>query len=307
MPSPEWFFSTLSQSMGAIVGFIITIAAVLYQLEKNEKQNRTARLREELIEFEKKYNNAIFSAIEGLKQPFEDSLPSSEYDPENSSLEDIKNIPDEDLEGHPITSRVWMVSYHISCLLDRVSPDESPERHYLLSKADVEEIEASAEYLSNHIIGEGDSIVYEISYSGAVDKDEISASDEIFDTESIEYIDLDRWFSSHFEQHQEESQLDGSDLISLHNFYQELYHDSRILAKSSQNTILEQNSTISKLLAPIIGLIIVGVVLPLLSLLSLPGGGISIGYTLLSIYQATLVGVSTFLSIHIICAIWSNI
>lgn len=57
--NPAWFFSTLSQSTAAVVGFIIAVTTVTYSIEQQKRMEKVSEFRDILKEIGGKYTHSV--------------------------------------------------------------------------------------------------------------------------------------------------------------------------------------------------------------------------------------------------------
>jgi hypothetical protein len=82
MAFPEPFFTIFPQVIATLSGLLITLTAVLYQLESSRKRNKAAELRSLLIEFDQKYSDSLRRVMEILEESFDKEVPATISNPE---------------------------------------------------------------------------------------------------------------------------------------------------------------------------------------------------------------------------------
>jgi len=65
--TPEWFLSTLAQSMAVVVEFNITLVTLLISLKFNRKQRRSDEYKEETHNFKNKCGSVLDTPTLNLK------------------------------------------------------------------------------------------------------------------------------------------------------------------------------------------------------------------------------------------------
>lgn len=181
MASPEWFFSTIAQATAAIVGFVIAFSAVIYQNERQRREQRTESLREGLSELRTKYKDIVetMSTSFGKRVDLElesmgpsdpkyrDADPADypgdhlgletraaiqEYldDPLNSDATEFEDQLEEwERVDKPITILTYFHLLRVRDLLDRIQPSSNTTSHYLLSLDEFDTLGESLEILTN--------------------------------------------------------------------------------------------------------------------------------------------------------------
>jgi hypothetical protein len=162
MASPEWFFSTLAQSSAAIIGFVLAFSAVIHQLERQQREKRTDKLRDELIELRYKYGNVIHNMILLLTsiEPKVTELEENGY-----KLEQTAVSPEEVLNKfrnnsdilHPRSASISLFLSHVMGFLQRISADSGSTRDYLLSSDKFDMMRSAIEDIDHLMFGEYDN------------------------------------------------------------------------------------------------------------------------------------------------------
>lgn len=304
MADPVWFFSALAQAMSAIVGFVITIAAVIYQLDQNSRRERTENLRERLRHLENEYQPPINSIMEMLKQPYDDRMPTDF--PPNSELSTttIDELISEIERSYPIRDKIWLYCNYISYLLDRISEENESSEIYLLDIEEIEELVRATETVSELIYGGEKTLQSRIEQES--DQDSVSVSEDLFKNENNEYINLDDWFTQHFDEYNQEQSLNGRNLLSIYNFFDEFNRDTQVILAESEHTTLSQDKYMKNLRWPMLLLLLFGVITPLGAIIELQTNFQTKFLTVLS-FQVILLGVLTTVLGAIIYILWSNI
>ena len=267
MTTPVWFFSSLAQSIAAIAGFIITVGTVIYQLDQNERRNRTESLRKKLREYNNKYEPAINSTMELLKQPYDDETPTELPEDSDLSPSRISCVVDKKEREYPVRDEIWMYCRNISVIMEKITNEDDSGELFLLSEDDIEELATSAERLSN-LVYRGEYTLQN-SIKKAKGKDDISVKECVFDEKNTEYICLNDWFDQHLETHRQSEYLNGTNLISISTLFNELRYDSRLIKTESKHTSLTKNIQLISLLRPILLLVLFGIITPLAMIIKL--------------------------------------
>lgn len=181
MASPEWFFATIAQAIATIVGFVIAFSAVIYQIERQRREQRTEHLRDNLSDIRTKYQDLIavmatsfgkrvdleFESM-GPSDPKYRGVASDDYPGDHPGLntreaiqdyldDPLKIDPDEfedqleewEMVDKPMTILTYFHLRRINTLLDRIQPSSDTTSHYLLSTNEFDKMGKSVETLSD--------------------------------------------------------------------------------------------------------------------------------------------------------------
>lgn len=181
MASPEWFFSTIAQAAAAIVGFVIAFSAIIYQMERRRREQRTEELREHLSDLHSKYMDVIAVMASGFGMRVDLHLESlgpsdpryrdagpDDYPGEHRGLEAraaMQGYLDTPLETdaqefearfdeweEADKSMTFVTHLHllrVNELLGRMGPSEDITSHYLLSTDEFEKLGESVGALAD--------------------------------------------------------------------------------------------------------------------------------------------------------------
>lgn len=301
MVSAVWFFSALSQAMAAIVAFIITISTVIYQLEQSSRRDRTDELRNKLRELNKSYQPALYSVMELLKQPYDSQLPNNYPEESKLTVNKIEQIYQNISTDDKARDLVWIYCNYINHILNKIPEDTESSEIYLLTSDELSELELALGKLDSLIIN-GDPTL-QSSIEKACRGNNVSVRTEIFDQTSSEYADLDSWFDQHFDPHREVRSLEGTDLLSMSNFFSEFHNDVKKVLAESEYTILNHNDKMKQLFRPVILLLVVGVIVPLGSIIGLQMEEAYVEIDIMN-YQVALLSTTIILLIYIIHILW---
>lgn len=155
MAGTAWFSSTMAQASAAIAGLIIAFSAVHYQLERQQLEKRTEKLRDELISLRRKYYNVIKlmaaalspnpSQIETWSQETEQCI-SDPLGINADGLEDT--IQEADGIENPTTMCMYAHLSRIVELFKEIEESPKPELDYLLSSHQFAEMRKSTRLLA---------------------------------------------------------------------------------------------------------------------------------------------------------------
>ena len=175
MVDPAWFFSTLAQATATIIGFLIALAAVVYQLDKIEKRGKTRDLRNSYAEFRELYLPHFSLMSHHFLSLINERLPDDVA--ESESLEERKDEILTQEFDMPHTICLWSIVRDINLKLKSIAPAAEPENHYLLDHEDLEELEnyitEYREHLNKGLLGENPYLVNELSEEYNLDWDDV--------------------------------------------------------------------------------------------------------------------------------------
>jgi hypothetical protein len=298
MVNPAWFFSTLAQATAAIVGLLVSLSAIQYQLERQRRERRTEDLRDETIEFKEKYTDIIPSITSEFAQHADISFLGLSMD---------MTVPADSLHGYivmrsyfnqssPVATVYWIHFARIGhILLREINPSADPRQHHLLSDDAFDRLRESSGWLSLQLKGESqllEQLYGDIGITGD-NKYTQNAFDPNPPGESVQEW-LQR-YQSYAERHN--VLLSGENLQSFVRVAEELNGDFQRLDSLKENTVITFNPNIGAFLVKSLLLLLVGVFLPTASLISdVPSlfSGLVIDDFLLYLYEVFLT-LATFL------------
>lgn len=320
MAEHEWFFSALAQSSAAIIGFVFAFSAVLHQIEQQQINDRTDDLREELIKLQSKYAEIIDVLLFALMD-LVDTDTSYLTDIDLHAFDFKKELDkDTDLEN-PGSAYVWGLLYRISTLLKGVGPSEDPNAHYLLTKQELDVLFSSAVALdivfsssttSSNASNENgvnrrviDAVAQEINGSSKVSPtlelfDDYSLSDGSLTTDKKNKVK--EWLDTNLDVNQHEPPtITGNNIYSFSILFDRLSNDVREVTLITHGTKISHESSVQPILMESLGLVIVGVFLPLASLFTYPQNIAIFGLSDqgLLLYQASLLLLSAVFAVHL--------
>jgi len=292
MPNPAWFFSTLAQATAAIVGFFIALATVIYQLERAEKRSKTEDLRDSYREFRDFYVPHFSVLSHHLLALINERLPDRV-----AESQDLDERRRELLNGDfdmPHTIYLWSLVRDINHILESIGPAAEPENYELLNQEELEQLEnlltEYQEYFSEGTsrVGGEEYLVNELSSEHGVDWGDIVGVGDLtplfHDYETISetfQVDIER---EYFESYTSIASFNGV-CIDLMLSIQGKKHEMR-------NTILDEDPWLEPFFKKSMALTVVGVVLPIIALISPPvqivvlQGGALVAYQTLLIFAS---------------------
>lgn len=300
MASPEWYFSTMAQTIAALAGFIITILIVVHQLEQRQRARRSNELRELLTDIQDKYVKILYYTMSAIEQPYDSDITIQVDNKEESDVVDW-NLDEVSKSGTPVGTKMWIYIFQISQILEGISPSENKEEHLLLTKEELSLILGRLDFICQSVIGGKDTLENEIDIRS---DGNIKATSDLFRPDSINYPDLGEWFAVQFDEYDERHRLEGKCLVSIDNLFDELKKDMENVDALSSNTYMEDDTTITNYSKPILVLLIFGVLLPILSLLSYPI--ITVEQSLLFLYEIILLFVASVSAFYIGSQAWEE-
>jgi len=304
MISPAWFFSTLAQVCAALLGFIITLAVAIHQLEIREKRKRTDELRTSLIDANDKYNNIMLEIIEVIDLPFQNKFVPDDYGIAINET-DVNQIIDMSNEqfDRPLCSKISMLAYRCASILDEISPSDCAKQDNLISQSQITELQRAGEYISDITSKPDGALIREIESQSEVN--DISLSDEIFqNSDNHKYEEIDQWISNNINGKNRKSNLSGSNLISISNIFKEFREDMSNISMKAEQTILNNDQQYRR--ASLYGglMVIFGIILPLSALIEPISKDLIISGFILIVYQVGLVVGTICFTILTLAEIW---
>jgi len=283
--SPAWFFSTMSQAMATIIGFIISLLAVLQQLRYDRKKRRIDEFKTNFIQFNQKYSNSTGEVMQLLKDFFHGSIPTEVPKPDRIDGNFIENILEENPSEYPITNGVWLHIYNINSKLNSIESSENIDQGEMPPEHKILEIKQSLEHISGSISKGNTTITDEMELCS--DSEELSIKNDIFSESDTRHMDLETWFDRYFVGDSDQGQY-GHDILSIVNYFEEMEKDFEELFTSYKAATSTSEEKLSKSMKYIILITFTGVFVPILSLLTFPDSFISFSDSLILKYQIML-------------------
>jgi len=267
MTDPSWFFSTLAQSIASIVGLIIAIGTVIYQLDRTSRRNRTNKLRNKMRDLQNEYKPAVKSSMDLLKQPYDDPINVDINRDDDLSVDKIEQLVSKENEEYDARKEVWMYCNYILNLLDRITEESEESGLFLLSEHELNELLKSSERVAN-LIYKGENTV-QTSIEQNTNKQNISVQSSLFNPEDTDYINMNSWFDQHFNNYDQERCLDGTDLLSISNLFNELQKELQLINIESKHSSLKSGIDMKKMLIPTLLLLLFGVITPIITIIEM--------------------------------------
>jgi hypothetical protein len=112
MATPARFFSTLAQSTGILLGFIVALATTIYQIKRSRVHNRLTRFREDITEYQQEYQGLITDMAAELREVGEFSQADALYRENKEPIEIVRDCNEwAENQGTPRIANLW-VSLH---------------------------------------------------------------------------------------------------------------------------------------------------------------------------------------------------
>ena len=290
MTSPAWFFSTVSQAMATIIAFMISLIAVLQQLRYDRKKRRIEDFKKNLKEFDRKYSNSTDEVMSLLKEFYDGSVPHTVPEPSKTNVDLIQSEFSDSSRIYPISNSIWLHIYNINNKLDSINSSEEIARGGMPKEEKLLEISDSIDYISGNILKGDNTMTDEIN--SFVDFEELSIKNDIFSNDSTTYTGLEKWFGHNFSNDSNKYEQNGHNILSLLKYFEQMEKDFDELRTSYEAVTAISDNGLSDSLNYIILILIIGVFLPILSLLSVPNSFVVLSGTALTLYQAAIVGMS---------------
>lgn len=159
MVDPAWFFSTLPQITAAIVGLLISLRAIQYQLEKQRRETRTREAHQDPLDFKEKYNDLLHSVAGVFYHPPDNHVIGMAM---NLLLSDDCNHLRIALRTERPTQALY---YHHLVRVGHVTrteiePSSDPKSHYLLSDPAFKRLAESVIWLKNNFTQQSEYMEY---------------------------------------------------------------------------------------------------------------------------------------------------
>lgn len=314
MASPEWFFSTMAQSVAAIIGFIMAFTAVLYSLERQRREERTDDLRAELIDLRDKYID-ILDKIESalFDRLFQDDIKDKIGDKDaQKRKKEIEEIIDEENIKNPDTMFFWWHVNRITNLLDDIEGSSDP-MSLLLDLDQMDKLRESIEWITNRLHPTDRDFLKQLYTELGGKKDPKNVISTNILTEKKEGLDpnmserkatkdLKYWFK---QKSTPRIGVTGNDLRSWRYLFNALDSDFDKVDKIKGYTILDFSPNSKKIIMVSGVLTIPGIFLPLLFLLT--GIETILSTTMVIYYQIITFVLTTFLVGWLVLMVFNNL
>ncbi|GGL67086.1 hypothetical protein [Halocalculus aciditolerans] len=270
--SQAWLLSALAQATAAIVGLTIAFTISSYTTRREYVLSRTDRYRDEIIEFKEKYQYVFDNMARALKE-------SSSFRYEN-----VRFNLDEDIDSwaenqrDPKTAEVWARISGIADALSDIEPNLNPD----MTREQVGMINKASEELPWYF-GSGTDSSKQVYREVAGLNEDADLPDgyyfeDIFDEGRRVESWLSRFLTTKYDNQVAtkpgDMPLSGQNLYSWATLFEELNRDAKHIASRSVGTDVDDflNREFStNILITDIKLSIVGILIPLLLLVSSPG------------------------------------
>jgi hypothetical protein len=310
MVNPAWFFSTLAQAVAAIVGLLVSLSAIQYQLERQRRERRTEDLRQATQAFQDKFEHIIAALGSGFAPVANKSFIGKTWN---------MNIPGDDINldivlnshisilniayGAPIATLYWAHLSRISnILIFGVEPSSDPQSHYLFSDIHFDRLRESTRWLDTHL--DGRSILIESLYDDLEIPGNNHHVKDVFTT-NLPGQSVQDWLQQYQSYASDQTTLlSGKNIQSYRRVAGELHTDFRNLDSLRANTIRTFDPNINNILYKSALLMVVGVFIPMISMISNIDGVLP-AYSpfLLSFYEIVLFGIVLIITISLLSEI----
>lgn len=277
MAEPEWFFSTLAQASAAIAGLVIAFSAVLYQLERRRREDRTKELREKLIDFKTKYEGLIW----GFQSAFRDLVSTQgdapydmiQFEEEENIKQDreslIQTLENEDAIDQVRVWLIWIYLNEINRIMNKIDASKLPKEDYLISEDEFENLKTATDAIS-HYLHKPDGLD-ELMDTLSPENNQIFVFSDIFEDfpNPPHAMGLEDWYELEFGGPIPE-QFTGKNLHTMNVVFGSIRRDIRTIDKKRGYTILDYSPNVRNAVIASSALLIVGVFLPLMFLFTIP-------------------------------------
>lgn len=320
MASPERFFSTLAQSSAALIGLIIAIATVQYEFERRRVDERTESLREQFEQLKDKYERVFDVLIEGLERRSSDeSLIEVFTDNKHESIDATNGFNDLDIT-YPKTFTVFSLLILIIRPLSQLKRSNNPAKNFLLTESELAQMHTASTHLNQiftppeyrlkmpfssnedtHTDEEYESFLQELS-SELAGVNNVSEFTNLFDEEDyVQYTNVEEenivvdWLVDYRGFEPDELKYSGRDIGSLKFLFSEFNRDIGSIMSNTGDTLVTYEPKIIPILKLSFWLAVVGVLIPIATLLTIPTEFYITGWPLLILEGLTILGVVVLL------------
>lgn len=293
MPSPGWFFSTVAQVTVTIIAFIISLIAVLQQLRYDRKKRRINDFKKQLVDFNNKYKQSSNEIMTLLKNFYDGSVPKVVLEPSKTSSTTIDSKIENCVDKYPISNSVWLHTYNIHNILKSIDSNDDVDRGELPEKEKINEINKSLDFQLGKISKGENTMSDEIKTFQ--ESEELSITKDIFEKENSGHNQLKNWFNRYFSPNDNKHDQSGKDILSLVNYFEEMNDDFEELQNSYHAAKSLSNNNFSQSFKYIVTILIVGVLIPILSMLTVPDRFAILSGIFLTIYQIIIISATAIL------------
>lgn len=311
------FFTALAQISVGIIGFTIAIGAVIHELERQRRDRETEEFRKELISFKERY----YRLIKNITYRFKISTMikwSSDDEIGVQSDEEVLRRFNDDLSDREL--EIARLGNNLQTIVNLLS-EIGPESDYTLNQQEVDELSESVEHLYSYFF-DGQSNLEEL-YSEVTSRS-VSDDDEFEEIlrERIFFDDHFPWYSKRvveeFEAVDQEGEADNDDIDydaldwgnSIYAFKrcsEKIYYGFSAIHQKKAKTYFDYSPALRPLVKFSAILALIGILVPLLFLTSVPEGLPTISIWLLFFTQIVMICFITLISASIFDLVTSNL
>jgi hypothetical protein len=243
------------------------LSAIQYQLERQRRERRTEDLREETLEFTEKYGD-ILSPIAGEFFRYSDNQYAILYDDLEKTGDDL-NLDIVQNSHTPVATLYYRHLTRVaSIFIQEPNPSADPNLHNLFSEKAFDRLRESSFWLKTHL--DQRSMFMDNLYADLRINSNNPYTEDIFDPnppgESIqEWLQRHQAYAS-----RHDTLLSGENLQSFLRVFEEFHGDFQRLDSLRQNSVLTFDTNINTILLKSLALLIVGVFIPIASLITNP-------------------------------------
>jgi hypothetical protein len=155
MPAPAWFFSTLAQAIAAAIGFVIAFTASVYSFRNSVFRERVSTFQRDIGELHSIYGPILDALEDYLRENAEfDSSSEIWINLQHENLDDWANK-----QPDPQSAKVWAHVKAVSDFLSVIPSEESPEQiqiHFEKMEYSIDRLQELFDYQT-----EGAELLYE--------------------------------------------------------------------------------------------------------------------------------------------------
>lgn len=251
MISPNEFFSAIIGASAGVTGVIIAVTTVVHSLGVQSRTPRTRELHGVLVDLSDEY----WGPFQDVSLALSDELQNGLYREMLDNYDRCRRIIDNQDKYEPskvFQAHIYRIEYHLS--------DNNLQAYHDLSEEQIDALSNSSRWLMTNLSkgDEAESLYEDITGTSPT-------SSYWYDRIFPEKNRIKRWFQDRSLTHR------GQTVESFYKLAHQLFNDAAPqISKGRQETLIDYNSPLRKVLLVIGGLFLVGIIIPSTFLLSAP-------------------------------------
>lgn len=251
MPSPSQFFSAIIGASAGVTGVVIAVTTVVHSLGVQSRTPRTRELHGVLVDLNNEYWGPFQDVSLALSGKLQNGLYRTMLDNYDRCRRIIDN-EDQYEQSKVFQAHIYRIEYYLS--------DDNLQGYHDLSEEQIDAIIDSSRWLMTSLSRGDDSENLYKALTGTS-----PTSSYWYDRVFPEQNRIKRWFQERHLTHQ------GQTIESLYKLAEQFSHDAvPQISKGRQETLIDYDSPLRKVILAIGGLFLVGIIIPSMFLLSAP-------------------------------------